>query len=159
MTRPLRSALAVIGGPGLMAGLVPYLFTRWRSTHPPVVAIVCGAALIVLGSTVLLKAAARFLTEGHGTLAPFAPTDRLVIGGLYRYVRNPMYLAVTAVIVGEALVLGRVILLPWAGIFVCGQATFVRVYEEPTLRRKYGEQFENYRRNVRGWVPRLRPWA
>jgi protein-S-isoprenylcysteine O-methyltransferase Ste14 len=153
------SVLFLVAAPGVMAGLVPWLLTGWQSTHPPTAVVVLGAALIVLGAGVLLHAFARFVLEGRGTPAPPAPTERLVVGGLYRHVRNPMYLAVAATIVGQALVLGRPVLLVYAAAFVLLVATFVWVYEEPTLSARYGEEYAEYRRAVPGWWPRLRPWT
>jgi protein-S-isoprenylcysteine O-methyltransferase Ste14 len=116
-------------------------------------------ALLVGGGGVLLDAFARFVVEGLGTPAPVAPTERLVVGGLYRYVRNPMYLAVTALIVGQALVLGQPVLLLEAAVFVATTAAFVRLYEEPSLRRRFGAEYEEYRRAVPAWWPRRRPWS
>ena len=106
----------------------------------------------------LLDAFARFVREGRGTPAPVAPTERLVVGGLYRHVRNPMYLAVEAAILGQALLLGRSVLLAYAGVIGVAFWAFVRLYEEPTLARRYGEEYEAYRRAVPAWWPRLRPW-
>jgi protein-S-isoprenylcysteine O-methyltransferase Ste14 len=89
---------------------------------------------------------------------PVAPTQRLVVGGLYRYTRNPMYLAVTATIIGQALLLGLTLLL-YAAAFGLTVVTFVRVYEEPTLARQFGADYEAYRRAVPGWWPGRSPWA
>ena len=114
-----------------------------------------GVILLVAGVVVLLEAFARFVVEGVGTPAPVAPTEHLVVGGLYRYVRNPMYLAVAATIVGQALLLGQPILLLYAAAFGVVVAAFVRWYEEPTLRRQFGEEYDAYRRAVPGWWPRL----
>jgi protein-S-isoprenylcysteine O-methyltransferase Ste14 len=115
--------------PGVVAGLVPWLLTGWRVRSPlpywaPV--RVAGALLVAAGVAVLLPAFARFAVEGIGTPAPVAPTERLVVGGLYRYVRNPMYLAVTAIIAGQALALGQLVLLPYAATFGAIVAGFVR---------------------------------
>jgi protein-S-isoprenylcysteine O-methyltransferase Ste14 len=117
-----------------------------------------GIVLLVAGALVLLHAFARFVVEGAGTPAPVAPTRELVVGGLYRYVRNPMYLAVAATIVGQALALGQLPLLPYAVAFGAVVYAFVRGYEEPTLRRQFGDRYEEYRRSVPGWWPRRRPW-
>jgi protein-S-isoprenylcysteine O-methyltransferase Ste14 len=146
--------------PGVVAGLVPWLLTGWDAgplPNPGPVRIV-GLALLVGGGGVLLDAFARFVVEGLGTPAPVAPTEHLVVGGLYRYVRNPMYLAVAATIVGQALVLGQPVLLLEAAVFVAATAAFVRWYEEPSLRRRFGAEYEAYRRAVPGWWPRRRPW-
>jgi len=154
----LESGLFLFVAPGIVAGLVPWWLTGWetRTTWPPLQ--VLGALLIVAGAVALLDAFARFVVEGFGTPAPVAPTQRLVVGGLYRYVRNPMYIAVGATIVGQALLLGRTILLLYAAAFAGVVFAFVRLYEEPTLARQFGAQYENYCRAVPGWWPRLRPW-
>lgn len=144
--------------PGTVAGLVPWLLTGWdRRDHWPVLDL-AGALLIAAGVVVLLHAFARFVVEGIGTPAPVAPTVNLVVGGLYRYVRNPMYLAVGATIVGQALLLAQPVLFVYAAIFAVLVVAFVRGYEEPTLRRQFGEEYERYRRAVPGWWPRRKPW-
>ena len=101
----------------------------------------------------------RFAVEGLGTPFPAAPTENLVVGGLYRYVRNPMYLAVIASILGQAAILGSASLLAYAAILWFTVASFVAFYEEPTLSSEYGEQYATYRRAVRGWWPRVTPWG
>jgi protein-S-isoprenylcysteine O-methyltransferase Ste14 len=154
----LGSGLFLIAAPGVFAGFVPWLLTGWDTTDPPVVVAVLGAILIVAGTAVVLLAFSRFVLEGRGTPAPIAPTDTLVVGGLYRHVRNPMYVAVGTIIVGQALLLGRPVLLVYAAAFWAVVAAFVHGYEEPTLSARYGEQYATYRRAVPAWVPRLRPW-
>jgi protein-S-isoprenylcysteine O-methyltransferase Ste14 len=124
----------------------------------PLAVRIAGGALIVLGLAFLLHAFARFVVEGLGTPAPVAPTERLVIGGVYRHVRNPMYLAVGATIVGQALLLGRFGLLAYAAAFGVTVFSFVRLYEEPTLSDRFGASYDAYRRAVPGWMPRLHPW-
>jgi protein-S-isoprenylcysteine O-methyltransferase Ste14 len=148
--------------PGIVAGLIPWWLTGWEVLEPlpywsPMQIV--GAALLVAGIGVLLDAFARFVVEGLGTPAPVAPTERLVVGGLYRYVRNPMYLAVGAVIVGQALLLGQLSLLVYAAAFGVAVAAFVHWYEEPTLSRRFGERYDRYRREVPGWWPRTEPWT
>jgi protein-S-isoprenylcysteine O-methyltransferase Ste14 len=119
---------------------------------------VAGVALLVAGVIVLVQAFARFVMEGVGTPAPVAPTQRLVVGGLYRYVRNPMYLAVVATIVGQALALGQPALLGYAVAVGAAMVAFAHGYEEPTLHRQFGAQYEAYRRAVPAWWPRWHPW-
>jgi protein-S-isoprenylcysteine O-methyltransferase Ste14 len=119
---------------------------------------VLGVLLLVPGVVALVAAFVRFVVEGLGTPAPVAPTERLVVGGLYRYVRNPMYLAVEAIIIGQALLLGQPALLVYAAAIGVAFAAFVRWYEEPALERQFGEQYEAYRRAVPAWWPRRRPW-
>jgi protein-S-isoprenylcysteine O-methyltransferase Ste14 len=144
--------------PGVAAGVVPWLLTGWESTGPPLALQVVGVGLIAAGAAVLLHAFARFVVEGIGTPAPVAPPERLVVGGLYRHVRNPMYVAVAATIVGQAALLGRPVLLLYALAFTAVVAAFVYGYEQPVLSKRFGERYEEYRRNVPAWWPRLRPW-
>ena len=148
------SALFLVVAPGVTAGLIPYLLTGWDAGDTPLAARIAGAALTLAGAAVLLNAFARFALQGLGTPAPIAPTERLVITGLYRRVRNPMYLAVTATILGQWLLLGRPVLLAWALVFAATTFAFVRGYEEPTLLAEYGEEYERYRAAVPGWWPR-----
>jgi protein-S-isoprenylcysteine O-methyltransferase Ste14 len=162
---PRRRGLAALGSllfllvaPGCVAGLIPWLLTGWRMESAPLAVRIAGGALIVLGLAFLLHAFARFVVEGLGTPAPVAPTERLVIGGVYRHVRNPMYLAVGATIVGQALLLGRFGLLAYAAAFGVTVFSFVRLYEEPTLSDRFGASYDAYRRAVPGWMPRLHPW-
>jgi protein-S-isoprenylcysteine O-methyltransferase Ste14 len=155
----LGSAVFLLVAPGVMAGVIPWLITGWDSTDPPAIVELLGGILIVAGAAVLVHSFARFVTEGLGTPAPVAPTDHLVVGGLYRYVRNPMYVAVASTIVGQALLLGRPILLAYAAVFWVVVATFVHTYEEPTLTARYGDEYTAYCNAVPAWRPRLRPWS
>jgi protein-S-isoprenylcysteine O-methyltransferase Ste14 len=155
----LGSVVFLVLAPGVVAGLIPWWLTRWEVEDPlPVWAPlrVVGVVLIAVGVLALLDSFRRFVVEGLGTPAPVAPTEELVVSGLYRYVRNPMYVAVAATIFGQALALGQLVLFAYGAVFVAVVAAFVRWYEEPTLARTYGEQYEAYRRSVRAWVPRLR---
>jgi len=156
------SAAFFVLAPGVVAGVVPWWLTGWRVAQPlPAWAPlrVAGAVLLAAGVAVLGHAFGRFVVEGLGTPAPVAPPARLVVGGLYRYVRNPMYLAVVATIVGQALALGQPALLWYAAAVAGATAAFVRWYEEPALRDRFGAPYEAYRRAVPGWWPRRRPWT
>jgi protein-S-isoprenylcysteine O-methyltransferase Ste14 len=153
------SLVFLVVAPGVVAGVIPWLLTDWSSHAWPAPVRLIGGALIAGGVAVLLPAFGRFVIEGIGTPAPVAPTERLVIGGAYRYVRNPMYLAVASVIVGQALLFGQVVLLVYAVVFVAAVTAFVRGYEEPALAGRFGEEYEAYMRAVPRWRPRLRPWT
>lgn len=160
-TAAVGSTAFFLAAPGVVAGLVPWLLTGWRVRDPvPYLASVrvLGAVLLAAGLVALIQAFWRFVVEGLGTPAPVAAPDRLVVGGPYRYVRNPMYMAVLAVIIGQALLLGQPILLAYAVVLWLIVASFVRFYEEPTLSRRFGAEYEAYRRAVPAWWPRLRPW-
>jgi protein-S-isoprenylcysteine O-methyltransferase Ste14 len=154
------SAIFLVVAPGATAVLIPWLLTGWqvRVPPPPDALRLAGLVLVIMGGAVLLSAFARFALEGRGTPAPVAPTQHLVVGGLYRYVRNPMYLAVASIIVGQVLLLGRLELLAYAALFLVTTAAFARWCEEPSLQHQYGAEYEAYRRAVPGWWPRLRPW-
>ena len=161
VTASLGTAIFLIVAPGFVAGFVPWWMSRWQST-PAAFDIaglkIVGIAFIVLGLVVLLNSFARFALQGIGTPAPVLPTRHLVATGFYRHVRNPMYVAVTALVVGQGLLFARIgILLYGAVLWLCFHI-FVIVYEEPTLRRTFGASFERYLANVPRWVPRLRPW-
>jgi protein-S-isoprenylcysteine O-methyltransferase Ste14 len=155
------SAMFFLAAPGVVGGLVPWLLTGWQVREPvPYLAPVrvLGAMLLAAGLVVVVQAFVRFVVEGLGTPAPVAAPDRLVVGGAYRHVRNPMYVAMLAVVVGQALILGRPGLLMYAAALWLIVASFVRFYEEPTLGRRFGARYEAYRRAVPAWWPRLRPW-
>jgi protein-S-isoprenylcysteine O-methyltransferase Ste14 len=146
--------------PGVVAGLIPGFITGWRIpwTGGWVSPVAIVAAVVVLsGVVVLLDAFIRF-ARADGTPAPPIPTAHLVVVGPYRYVRNPMYLAVLSIILGQALLFRSGGALVYAGVVLLAVALFVRGYEEPTLELEYGDEYREYRRNVRGWIPRLRPW-
>jgi protein-S-isoprenylcysteine O-methyltransferase Ste14 len=157
----IGSAVWFALAPGVVAGLVPWSLTGWQ-LRPLAVAWmpvrVLGVALVVAGAAVLLHAFVRFVVEGLGTPVPIAPPQRLVVGGLYRHVRNPMYVAVIAAVVGQALALGQFGLLWYAAAVTAITAGFVHLYEEPVLRQRFGEEYDTYRRAVGRWWPRLHPW-
>jgi protein-S-isoprenylcysteine O-methyltransferase Ste14 len=117
-----------------------------------------GAALIALGAAALVESFVRFALRGQGTPAPPFPTERLVASGLYRHVRNPMYVAVVAVILGQALLVGSIALLEYGAVVWLMFHLFVALYEEPTLRRSFGADYETFRAAVPRWIPRLKPW-
>jgi protein-S-isoprenylcysteine O-methyltransferase Ste14 len=158
MRAAVGSLVFLVLAPGTMGVLVPWALTGWETDSPPSALQALGGVLIVAGAGILLHAFARFVVEGRGTPAPIAPTEQLVVGGLYRHVRNPMYVAVTAVIAGQALVLGSGRLALYAAAFLAITGTFVKLYEEPVLTERYGDRYRTYRDNVPGWIPRLRPW-
>jgi len=157
----LGTAVFLILAPGTVAGLIPWWISHWR-LHPPFLGFTpfraIGVLLIVAGAVVLLESFARFAVQGIGTPAPVLPTRHLVINGSYLYVRNPMYFAVTASILGQALLLGNTHLLTYAVLPWLAAHLFVVTYEEPTLQRSFGAEYEIYRAHVPRWIPRLTPW-
>ena len=156
-TAAAGSALFFAVAPGVVAGLIPWWLTGWRVhgtlSHLAPVRI-AGLVMLVLGAIVLVQAFARFAAEGHGTPAPVAPAERLVIGGLYRHVRNPMYIGVLSVVLGQASLYRSRDLLIYAACFWLAAHLFVVFYEEPTLKRQFGPNYEDYSRQVPRWIPR-----
>jgi protein-S-isoprenylcysteine O-methyltransferase Ste14 len=154
----IGSAIFFVIAPGSTAGLVPWLLTGWR--HPDGVGVldVVGLGMVIAGLFVAIVAFAQFVREGRGTPAPLAPTEELVVGGLYRYVRNPMYLAVAAMIAGQALIFRDVAVLGWLALFVAAVLAFVLWYEEPVLTRRFGKSYQRYRAAVPRWWPRRNAW-
>ncbi|GAB3263631.1 methyltransferase family protein [Nocardioides dilutus] len=156
MSRPaILTALFFFAAPGTTAGLVPWLITGWDQPDTGLRGV-AGVALALLGVAVVVACFVRFVTEGRGTPAPPAPTEELVVGGLYRYVRNPMYVGVASAIAGQALLFRSVGVALWLVAFLVVVATFVATYEEPRLREQFGPSYDRYRDDVPGWWPRLR---
>lgn len=162
------SARTVIGtslffliAPGTVAGWIPYALTRWR-IQPPLLGWsavrVVGGLVVALGAAGLIECFRRFVVEGRGTPAPIAPPEELVVSGLYRHVRNPMYVAVVAAIVGQALFFGAIRLLGYAVAVWLVFHAFVVLYEEPKLRQMFGGEYDAYRANVPRWWPRVTSW-
>jgi protein-S-isoprenylcysteine O-methyltransferase Ste14 len=120
--------------------------------------VAVGALLIALGLALMYRTIALFAREGRGTLAPWDPTERLVVQGPYLHVRNPMISGVMAILLGEAALLGSPPIATWFGVFVAANALWMPLVEEPGLRRRFGEDYERYRRAVPRWIPRRTPF-
>lgn len=152
------SAVFLVIAPGFVAGLAPFWISGWRLEAPffgmPIFRV-AGGALLALGIAGLLDSFVRFAVQGLGTPAPVFPTRHLVVTGLYRHVRNPMYVAVVSAILGQALILGNVTLLAYGGIVWLSFHLFVLLYEEPTLRASFGAEYEHFCSQVPRWIPRL----
>lgn len=157
----LGSAIFLLLAPGTVAGLIPWWISGWH-LHAPFLGFagfrVVGVILIAAGLAVLLESFARFAFQGVGTPAPVFPTMHLVVKGFYRFVRNPMYVAVVSLILGQALLLGSRHILEYAVIAWAVTHFFVLTYEEPTLQRSFGAEYEAFCAHVPRWIPRLTPW-
>lgn len=146
--------------PGSIVGWIPYAITHWRvrSSLPGIPGRIAGVLLITAGVAVLVDSFLRFVFEGRGTPAPVASPEGLVVSGLYRYVRNPMYVAIVSAILGQALLFGSLTLIAYAALVWLMFHSFVAFYEEPVLRRKFGDSYDAYRAAVPRWLPRLTAW-
>jgi protein-S-isoprenylcysteine O-methyltransferase Ste14 len=148
----LRNLAATLLIPGTVAGVVPYLIVSRSGAHASTGALaVGGLASCVAGASILLWSVARFAIEGQGTLAPVDPPTRLVQSGLYRYTRNPMYAGVFLVLCGECLLFPVRALIGYAAFFFIAANLFILFYEEPTLRRTFGVEYDDYCRRVGRW--------
>ena len=161
----LRHLLSIVILPGTVTVAVPiWIARRNRIVFTPPANIVdvalLGAGALALAVGVLLFAAslARFVTEGRGTLAPWDPPRRLVVRGPYLYVRNPMISGVIFVLFGEALVLRSKPHAWWTLTFAVMNLIWIPLFEEPVLTAMFGDDYRDYRRHVRRFVPRLRPY-
>ena len=157
----LGSALFFVVAPFVLAGLIPWQMTGWEF-RPAFLGLevtrAIGVLFILIGLPGLVDSFARFALQGLGTPAPIAPTKHLVVTGLYRHVRNPIYVAVVAIILGQAMLFGDWRLIVYGALLWLGFHVFVVAYEEPTLVETFGREYEAYRANVRRWVPRVAPW-
>lgn len=152
------SAAFFLAAPAVVAGLIPALISRWRlGNDASATLMTIGGVLIVTGVVALVDCFLRFARKG-GTPAPIAPTEELVIDGLYRHVRNPMYLAVLAINFGQALLFANAALIAYFVAIGLTLHFFVIGYEEPVLKRRFPEAYASYIENVRRWLPRLSPW-
>ena len=152
----LRSVFFTIVVPGSVAVLVPYLIVsrggaaslgRWTPVQ------FLGLVPVVVGAAMLVRCIWDFAAKGRGTLAPIDPPKQLVVQGLYRYVRNPMYLGVLVLLLGQTVFFESIVLLQYTLVWFIVVHLFVVLYEEPSLRRRFGDSYERYRRSVHRWVP------
>ncbi len=155
------SSVFLVIAPGFVAGLVPWWISHWR-IQAAFLAVqplrFVGGILIVAGAVGLFDSFLRFALQGLGTPAPVFPTRHLVVTGLYRHVRNPMYVAVVGAILGQALLFGNVRLPEYGGLVWGLFHLFVLFYEEPTLESSFGPEYEVFRANVPRWLSRFTPW-
>ncbi len=153
------TALFFLAAPAIVSGVVPWWITHWHF-EPPFFGLeglrIVGVALILCALPVLLDSFLRFAREGLGTPAPVAPTEHLVVSGWYRFVRNPMYVAVVSIVGGQALLFASPVLVFYALCLWLAFHCFVIFYEERVLRKRYGPEYDRFVRTVPRWIPRLR---
>jgi protein-S-isoprenylcysteine O-methyltransferase Ste14 len=152
------SFIFLLIGPGTVLGVVPWVISGWKFQPVSFDIRVFGVVLIVLGLVPLVESVVRFALKGLGTLAPMAPPQHLVVTGFYRHVRNPMFVGFVAIIMGQAYLFGDPWLLAYAALVWLVTHLVAVLHEEPSLRRKFGAEYDTFRRHVPRWIPRLRPW-
>jgi protein-S-isoprenylcysteine O-methyltransferase Ste14 len=157
----LGTAIFLVFAPGAVVVLIPWWITRWR-LHVHFAGLfsirIFGLLAIAAGSIVVLDSFARFAWQGIGTPAPIYPTRHLVVKGFYRYVRNPMYVSLLLVILGQALFFADARLVAYAFTAWLAPHLFVVFYEEPKLRRTFPDEYARYTAHVPRWIPHLTPW-
>jgi protein-S-isoprenylcysteine O-methyltransferase Ste14 len=157
----LGSAVFFVVAPFTLAGLVPWSITGWQ-LRPPFLGLELtrgiGVIMILAGAPGVVDSFARFALQGLGTPAPIAPPQKLVVTGLYRYARNPIYVGVVAVILGQALLFGDWRLLWYGALLWLFFHVWVVLIEEPTLERTFGREYDAFRAAVPRWIPRMTPW-
>ncbi len=153
-----RQLAAILLLPGIVTIVVPASIV-WRNGIEVGPLAVIGIPLVVVGLLLLAGTIKLFASVGHGTLAPWDPTIRLVVRGPYRYVRNPMISGVLFVLLGEAALAGSLPLLLWFGAVFAVNAVYLPLVEEPGLSRRFGDDYATYKAHVPRWVPRIRPWG
>jgi len=163
----LKHILSILLLPTMVTVVIPVIIlyrtgtvnVGWSLTPPlNLVPTFGGVVLIVLGLSLITRTIALFATVGRGTLAPWAPPERLVVRGIYRHVRNPMISGVLFVLCGEVLLVGSTPLSEWFGIFLLINLIYIPLLEEPGLEERFGQPYRVYKQNVPRWIPRLKPW-
>lgn len=153
------SAAFLAIAPGTVAGLIPWFVTHWRvQLDTPIMSLIVGALMAAAGLAIVVESFVRFARSGGGTPAPIAPTQHLVVTGLYRYVRNPMYVGVLLLIFGQMLLFSSAALMAYGVAMWTAFHLFVVFFEEQRLERKFPEEYAAYVAAVPRWLPRLTPW-
>ena len=163
----LKYFRAILVLPFMVTVVIPWIITYktgamnvgWSlappfNAGPPLWAVV----LICIGLVLMIKTITLFATIGKGTLAPWDPTQKLVVHGVYQFVRNPMISGVLCVLLGEAVFFGSMPLFYWFVFFLTVNLIYTPLFEEPSLERRFGEDYILYKKNVPRWIPRLNPW-
>ena len=151
-----KNLLFTLVVPGFVVGWAPLRWFERRAQWPETLGWrhLAGAGFFTVGAVIYLHCLWLFATRGQGTPAPFDPPKKLVWRGLYKWVRNPMYLGIIALVAGEALFFRSGHIVVYLICLVCAVQLFVVGYEEPALRRQFGALYEDYRRSVPRWLPR-----
>jgi protein-S-isoprenylcysteine O-methyltransferase Ste14 len=154
----LRHLLSVLLLPFTVAVVVPYVLLGREIGNSSVIAQASGLLAIAIGLALVVRTIAFFASLGRGTLAPWDPPQRLVIRGVYQHVRNPMISGVLLILIGESLLFASSAVGTWAAAVFAINATYIPLIEEPGLQHRFGHEYEEYKRHVPRWIPRLSAW-
>ena len=159
----IKSILAL---PFMVLVVIPYVI--YRSTVEfefvenleayRVLTVIIGVLFLLIGLYLFIQSIILFIKIGKGTLAPWNPTQKLVVKGLYQYVRNPMILGVLCILLAESLLLQSVNIFIWFTFFFITSNFYFMLSEEPGLMIRFGKEYETYKSNVPRWIPRKTPW-
>ena len=145
--------------PGIILYATWSINIGWGLSAPIcLVPILLGVLLICIGLALMYKTISLLARMGKGTLAPWDPTQKLVVHGIYRHVRNPMISGVSCILLGEAVLVGSIPLLIWFAVFFVLNLIFIPLFEESNLEARFGDEYRRYKENVPRWLPRLKPW-
>ncbi|MHB1169452.1 MAG: methyltransferase family protein [Longimicrobiales bacterium] len=154
----IRHAVAILALPFVVTVVIPALLLRGSEPHVPLAARASGLVVMGIGAVLVAATIESFASRGHGTLAPWDPPRRLVVTGVYRYVRNPMISGVIMILVGQIAFFASTSIGVWAVTVFALNAIYIPLVEEKGLVRRFGLAYETYRRNVPRWLPRRSPW-
>jgi protein-S-isoprenylcysteine O-methyltransferase Ste14 len=154
---------AILLLPGTVTVVIPAIILHFAGMHwlsPPwtIALLATGSILVLLGLILMTTTIRLFVTVGKGTLAPWEPTQKLVVRGVYRHVRNPMITGVFCILLGEGVFFGSPWLLGWATVFFVVNLIYIPAFEEPGLVSRFGDDYLLYKQNVPRWIPRWTPW-
>lgn len=154
----LRHILAILTLPFTVVIVIPLIILAQTQISFNLIFVILGILFLALGLTLVIQTISLFITVGKGTLAPWMPTQKLVVRGIYRHVRNPMISGVFCLLLGEACIFGSPSLLTWLFFFWLTNFLYIPRLEEPDLEKRFGGDYVIYKANVPRWIPRLTPW-
>lgn len=163
MARHLQSFLLPVSATIILPGII-LCWTKnttsfWgRHSNYFLIQLIAGAALVFVALFLLIMTIRLFVRIGKGTLAPWNPTRRLVVSGVYAYTRNPMISGVSFILLGEAIMFGSDGLFAWFLSFIAVNTVYFILSEEPGLEKRFGQEYVEYKRHVPRWIPQLKPW-
>ena len=154
----LRHALSILILPFTVTVIVPALLLQGEAGQASMVFKITGGVLFSLGLVLVVSTIWQFAVRGRGTLAPWDPTRKLVLDGVYRHVRNPMITGVFLILLSESLWFASWKLGIWAAAFIALNAIYIPLVEERGLADRFGADYETYKQHVPRWIPRASPW-
>jgi protein-S-isoprenylcysteine O-methyltransferase Ste14 len=154
----LLPVMVVVIVPALIIWTTGSANIGWGPVPLNILSLLVGLLFICLGLILIVQTNILFIKMGRGTLAPWDPTRKLVVHGVYRHVRNPMITGVCSLLLGEVILFGSLPLLAWFLVVVVANLICMPLFEEPGLERRFGDDYRLYKQHVPRWIPRRTPW-